>query len=129
MAKAGYYASAPPALIGEYKTALYLVWPSPRQANYPSRHITLLCEAMLISTLFVQALLAAGAIALPSSRERFERRVAMHKSKMLQSSSHATSATNATNSADDQYNDTWAGGIISSSAVRIVFVDNTLRDS
>ncbi|KIP10267.1 hypothetical protein PHLGIDRAFT_101361 [Phlebiopsis gigantea 11061_1 CR5-6] len=64
---------------------------------------------MFVGTLFVQALLAVSALAFPSSRERFERRAATRNGKPRPLLSHS-------NATHDTYDETWAGGIISSNA-------------
>ena len=66
---------------------------------------------MFVSTLFVQALLAATAFALPSSRERFEKRVAMREGGIRQSLPRQTNASHV------EYSSNWAGAVWNSPKV------------
>lgn len=67
---------------------------------------------MFVTSLFVQALLATAALAVPSSKERYEKRVAMRNGGARQSVPRKTNSTHV------EYSSNWAGAVWNSPAVR-----------
>ena len=67
---------------------------------------------MFVTALFVQALLAGAALAVPSSRERFEKRVAMRNGGVRQSLPKHSNETHP------EYSSNWAGAVWNSPRVR-----------
>ena len=71
---------------------------------------------MFVSTLFIQALFATVAFAIPTSQERYEKRSARRSGGLRrQSASLAVNATNAVNSPN------WGGPVLETDAVRLPF--------
>ena len=68
--------------------------------------------AMFVTTLFVQALLATAAFALPSSKERHEARVARRAGGLRQSLPRVSNETHP------EYSSNWAGAVYNSAKVR-----------
>ena len=62
---------------------------------------------MFVTTLFVQALLAASALALPSSKARFAERTARR----------SLSRQAAANASHVEYSSNWAGAVLSKTTV------------
>lgn len=75
---------------------------------------------MLFNTFLLQSLLAAAAVALPTSRERFEHRVAMRNGGVRSSN---TLQTNVTHQA---YSSNWAGAVLNSPAGTYQSVTGTI---
>ena len=72
---------------GAYKDEVGATGKNPAKVSRldsPRRLDTLRQPTMFVSTLFVQALLATAALALPSSKERFDKRVAMRNGGLRQ---------------------------------------------
>ena len=72
---------------------------------------------MIFSTLVVSALLAS-ALALPSSKERFDARVARRAAGAHLSHPRTGAGTDTTASAPQEYSPYWAGGVLHGAAVR-----------
>ena len=70
---------------------------------------------MFATALFVQAILASAALALPSSSERYAKRVAMRNGGVRQSMPKAL----ATNVTQTEYSSNWAGAVWNSAAVSL----------
>ena len=68
---------------------------------------------MFVTALFIQALAAASTLALPSSRERLDRRVAMREGGVRQSLPRQTNASHV------EYSSNWAGAVYNSAKVSI----------
>lgn len=74
---------------------------------------------MFITTLFVQALVATAAFALPSGRERLDKRVAMRNGGLRQGVPRQIVEKNlATNVSHVEYSSNWAGAVLNSAKVR-----------
>ena len=72
---------------------------------------------MIFSTLIVSSLLAS-ALALPSSKERFDARVARRAAGAHLSHPRIGAGTDTTASAAQEYSPYWAGGVLHGAAVR-----------
>ena len=69
---------------------------------------------MFVATLFVQALFAAAALALPSGKERFASRAARREGGLRQSLPRQA----ASNASHVEYSSNWAGAVWNSPKVR-----------
>ena len=70
---------------------------------------------MLFAPLFAPTLLALSAVALPSSKERFEKRVAMRNGAVRASRPLQTTISNTTH---EEFSTNWAGAVLNAAAVR-----------